>query len=143
MPDDKSLEEQAINKLKPRQIERVFTDCAMDLKRILVLDGIDMLPDGFRIRGHDLYGPLPELRFKSSGDTFQDKDRLGNEVCKLTAMVKMRDEMIRFLPGAKFLPPTLFNGKAIVGLQAKPRTWIAEGEAFLEAYHALHAQIVG
>jgi len=41
--------------LHPVTIEKVFTDCVMDLKRILVLDGIDILPDGFRIGCHDLH----------------------------------------------------------------------------------------
>jgi hypothetical protein len=92
--------------LKPRQIEKVFTDCVMDLKQILVLDGIDILPDGFRVHSHDLHGQLPEILMKNSGDTLQDKDRLGHEACKLIAIVKLRDEMVRFLPGCKLLPPT-------------------------------------
>jgi len=64
----------------------------MDLRQILVIDGIDILPDGFRIRCHDLHGQLPETVMKNGADTFQDKDLLGNEVCKLIAMVKLRDE---------------------------------------------------
>ncbi len=46
--------------LRPGTIEKVFTDCVMDLKKVVVLDGIDILPDGFRVRRHDLHGPLPE-----------------------------------------------------------------------------------
>ena len=80
---------------------------------------------------------------KNSGDTFQDKDCIGNEVCKIVAMVTLRDKMVRFLPGCKLLPPTSMDGKAIVGLQAKPKTWIAEGEDFLAAYHEPHKQVVG
>jgi hypothetical protein len=80
---------------------------------------------------------------KNSGDTLQDKDRLGNEACKLIAIVKLRNEMVRFLPGARLLPPTRMDSKAIVGLQAKPRTWIADGEDVLAAYHELHRQVVG
>jgi hypothetical protein len=93
--------------LRPGAIEKVFTDCVMDLKQILVIDGIDILADGFRVRSHDLHGQLPEIVMKNSGDTFRDKDRLGNEVCKLIAIVKLRDGMVRFLPGCKLLPPTL------------------------------------
>jgi hypothetical protein len=130
-------------RLHPVTIEKVFTDCVMDLKQIVVLDGIDVHPDGFRIRCHDLHGQLPEISIKNSGDTFQDKDRLGNEVCKLIAIVRLRDEMVLCLPGCKLLPPTSLDGKAIVRLQAKPKTWIAEGEDFLVAHHELHSQIVG
>jgi len=125
----------------------------MDLRRIVVLDGIDILPDGFRIRSHDLHGHLPELAMMNRGDTLQDKDRLGNEVCKLLAIVRLRDEMVRLLPGSKFLPPTRLDGKArctrltaygkaIVGLQARPKTWIVDGASFLEGYHELHWQVV-
>ena len=95
-------------------IEKVFTDCVMDLKEILVLDGIEIVPDAFRIRCHDLHGQLPEIVMKNSGDTFQDKDRLGNEVCKLIAIVRLRKEMVRFLPGCKLLPPTNMDGQTIV-----------------------------
>jgi hypothetical protein len=129
--------------LQPGTIERVFTDCVMDFKKILVLDSIDILPDGFRVRSHDLHGQLPDMAMKNSGDASQDKDRLGNEVCKLIVVVKLRDEMVRFLPGARLLPPTHMDDKAIVGLQAKPKTWIVEGKDFLEAYHELHSQVVG
>jgi hypothetical protein len=129
--------------LRAASIEKVFTDCAMDWKQILVLDGIDILPNGFRIRSHDLHGPLPEIAMKNGGDIFRDKNALGDEVCKLIAIVRLRDEMVRFLPGCEFLPPTSADGKAIVGLQAKPLTWLGEGDDFLAAYHDLRRQVVG
>ncbi len=88
---------------------------AIDLKSVIVLDGIDILPDnsGFQVRCHDLQGLLPEIVLLNSGDTFVDKDRLGNRVCWLVAIVKLRDEIVRFLPGCKLLPPTSIDGKAI------------------------------
>jgi hypothetical protein len=129
--------------LRPRAIEKVFTECVIDLKRILVIDGIDILSDGFQIHSHDLHGTLPAILMKDSGDTFQDKDRLGIEACKLIVIAKLRDKMVRFLPGCRFLPPTSMDSRAIVGLQAKPKTWIAEGRDFLTAYHKLHRQVVG
>jgi len=80
--------------LHPTTIERIFADCVMDLKEDIVLDGIEILPDncGFRVRSHDLYGPLPDIRIKDSGDTFQDKDRLSKAACKLVAIVRLRME---------------------------------------------------
>jgi hypothetical protein len=129
--------------LRPCTIEKVFTDCVMDLKQIIVLDGIDIRHDGFRIRSHDLHGQLPETSMENSGDTLKDKDRLSNESCKIIAMAKLRDEMVRFLPGCRLLPPTSMDGKAIVGLQAKPKTWLGEGKDYLEAYRDLHRQVVG
>jgi hypothetical protein len=64
-------------------------------------------------------------------------------VYKLIAIVKLRDEMVRFLPGSKLLPPTRMDGNAIAGFQAKPKTWIAEGDNFLGAYHNLYRKVVG
>jgi hypothetical protein len=128
--------------LKPRSIEKVFTECVMDIKQILVLDGIDILPGRFRVRSHDLHGQLPEIIVKNSGDTFQDKNKLGRETCKLLAIAGLRDQIVTWLPGSRFLPPTSIDGKAVVGLQARPKTWIIEGDDYLAAYHVLHGQTV-
>jgi hypothetical protein len=116
----------------------------MDLKEAIVLDGIDTLPDnsGFRVRSHDFYGPLPEIMFKDSGDTFQDKDRLSNKVCKLVAIVRLRDQMARFLPGCKLLPPTSMAAKAVVGHNVGTRTWLEEVEAFLAAHHEFRKHVL-
>jgi hypothetical protein len=129
--------------LKPYTIERVFTDRVMDLGQILVLDDIDILPDGFRVRCHDLNGQLPEIITKNSGDTFQDKNTFGLQVCKLLSIADLRDQIVTWLPGSRFLPPTSIDGKALVGLQALPKTWIIEGNDFLAAYHELRSQTVG
>jgi len=80
---------------------------------------------------------------ENSGDTFQDKDRLSIEVCKLVAIAGLRDHMCRWLPEGKFLPPTMLAAKAIVGFQAGPKTFVAEGDSFVAAYHRLHKQVVG
>ena len=56
--------------LRPKTIEKVFADCVMYLKEVIVLDGIDILPDstGFRIRCHNLHGPLPEIVVKDTAE---------------------------------------------------------------------------
>ncbi len=115
----------------------------MDLKEVVVLDGINILPHGFRVRSHDLHGQLPEIVIDNSGDTFLDKDRLGIAACKLISIVGLREEMIRCVPGGRFLPPTTMDGKAIVGMIKGRRTWVAEGRDCLEAYHELHYKVVG
>jgi hypothetical protein len=81
--------------LHPATIEKTFIAAVMDLKEVIVFDGIDILPDnsGFRIRSHDLHGPLPEIVVRDSGDTFQDKDRMSNQACKLIAIERLRDQM--------------------------------------------------
>jgi hypothetical protein len=67
--------------LRPETGEKTFTDCVIDLKELIVLDGVFIQPNnsGSRIRCYDLYGPLPEIVIKDSGDTFLDKDQLGNQ----------------------------------------------------------------
>ncbi len=81
--------------LRPETIEKTFIEAVMDLKEVIVLDGIDILNNdsGFRVRAHDICGPLPEIVIEDSGDTFQDKDRLSREACKLVAIVRLRDQM--------------------------------------------------
>jgi len=131
--------------LHPATIEKTFTDSVMDLKEIIVLDGIDILPDstGFRVRCHDFNGQLPELIVRDSGDAFQDKDRLGREACKLVAIARLRDRMTHWLPGGKLLPPTKVETRATVGFKVWPKTWIAEGDDFITVYHKLYEQVVG
>ncbi len=110
-----------------------------------MLDGINILNDnsGFRVRSHDLYGSLPDIVMEDSGDTIVDKDRISTAACKLYAIVKLRDQMRRWMLGGKFLPPTKVGEQATVGFKVGPKTWLAEGKEFLAAYHELHRQVVG
>jgi hypothetical protein len=80
-------------KPKATEIDKIFVHAVMDLKQILVLDAIDMRDPGFAVRCHDLHGPLHEIAFKNSGDTFKDKDRYGIEVCKLIAITGLREKI--------------------------------------------------
>jgi hypothetical protein len=95
----------------------------MEIQRIVVLDGIDILPDGFRIRCHDLRGQLPEIVMKNSGNTFKDKDWLSNAACKLIAMSRLRDRMVRFLPRSRLLPPTWMERQSPASAQGLQRGW--------------------
>ena len=128
--------------LRPATVEKVFHGCVMDLKKVVVLDRINILPDAFRVRGHDLHGPLPEIVIEVSGDTFLDKDRLADAACKLISIVGLREEMIRSIPGGRFLPPTTMDRKAIVGIVKGQETWVAEGRDFLAAHHRLHDKVM-
>jgi len=91
--------------LYPGTIEKTFTDAVIDLKGVIVLDGIDILPDesGFRVRSHDFHGQLPEIVIHDSGNTMEDKESLSREACKLIAIVGLRKEMRRLMRGGKFL----------------------------------------
>ena len=130
-------------RLRVSQIEKIFVQTVIDLKQIVVLDGIDFHDTGFCVRCHDLYGPLPEIVIQDSGNTFKDNDQLANEVCKLTAITRIRDRICRWLPGGTFLLPTKLDGQVIVGYRVGGKSWIAEGVEIVVAYHNLDEQIVG
>ena len=74
---------------------------------------------------------FPASTIKPSGVTSVDS-------FKLVAIVRLRDEMIRWLAGGTFLPPTTVDNQATVGFWVGTRTWLAEGQDFLAAYHKLH-----
>jgi hypothetical protein len=133
---------QDCNTLRPNQIETVFFQTVLDLKQILVLDDIDIVPEGFHIRCHDLNGPLPEIWRENSGNSFEDKNWLGIQVCKLIAMAKIRNRICRGIGGGEFLAPTRLDQRAIVGFQGGRKTWIAEGKDFIKAYHRLNDQVM-
>jgi len=116
----------------------------MDLKEVVILDGIDILPDksGFCIRGHDRYGQLPEIVLKDNDDRFQDKERLSIEAANLLAIVRLRDEMTGLFRRGKFLPTTIFDGRTLVGFKVVPKTWLTEGADSRAAYHEFHKQVV-
>jgi hypothetical protein len=78
-------------KLQRPEIEKIFRQTSLDLRKILVLDRVEFSPNGFRIRCHDRNGPVPEIAIAHSGDTFQDKDRLGHQICKAVAITRLRD----------------------------------------------------
>jgi len=116
-----------------RQIEKVFLSVVLDLGIPAVLDGVDEILGGYAICSHDLHGPLPTVSITETGDSFLDKDAVDREVCKLTAIVSQRERLLARFPGAEFLPPTLLDGKYVVGR----RTFLGEAETFCDAYRDL------
>jgi hypothetical protein len=70
-------------------------------------------------------------------------ERVGNRVCWLSAIAGIRDDLMRYLPGSRFLPATSVEGKVVVGLKAGPLSFLEEGEDFLAAYHRLRAKVTG
>jgi hypothetical protein len=122
-----------------REVEKAFVQVAIDLKEILVLDGIDQLadPPGFRIRSHDLYGSLPDIQIKDTGDRLAMLDRIQNEAAKLIAMVRVRDDLAGIFPGCKFMLPTRTDKGVLVGLRFDGKTILAEGPSYWQTYHRL------
>ena len=132
-------------RLQLPEIEREFARTVVDLGVAIVLDDIDLddSPPGVCMRSHDLHGPLPAITFENSGNTFVDKERLRTESCKLVAMVRLRDQITRWVSSGKFLPPTSIDRRAVVGIMAGSRTLLVESADFVSAYHSLHQKVVG
>jgi hypothetical protein len=127
------------------EVEKVFLQAALDLGCVLVLDGIEILPDGngVRIRCHDMHGPLPELAIDGLDSRTEILERARNRACWLAAISGIRNDLSRYLRSRRFLPPTTVDGKAVAGFRAGPLAFLEEGEDFLAAYHKLHERIVG
>jgi hypothetical protein len=131
-------------RLRIPQIERAFIQVPTDLQEILVLDGVDLLPDlpGFRIRSHDLYGSLPDVVIKDTGDRWAVLEDIHYETAKLIAMVRVRKNLAEIFPGCEFLLPTSTGEGALVGLRFRGRTVLAEERIHWEAYHQLMMEAV-
>lgn len=98
-------------RLRISTVEKVFMQITIDLKIILILDGIDQLEDlpGFRIRFHDPYSPFPDILIHDTGDRYPVLDRIQHETAKLTAMVRVRQQLYEMFRGCRFLLPTSTN----------------------------------
>jgi len=65
-----------------------------DLGAVVILDGVDELPEGYRIRSHDLRGELPVVLIKRESTKVQDfgtldlRERVTIEACKLYAVTR-------------------------------------------------------
>ena len=131
--------------LKRREFERQFSLPAVELKEIIALDAIELLPEqsSVKIRSHDLHRPLPEIIIHvDPADRLGTFDRLGREATKLCAISRLRRELVEAFSGRTFLPPTRLDGKCVAGLQWEGRTVLAVGSDFVEAYHRLWRRAV-
>jgi len=128
-----------------REFERQFAVPPLELKEIVTLDGIELLPEqsSIKILSHDLHGPLPEISIHvDAADRLGAFDRLGREAAKLCAISRLRRELEEAFSGATFLPPTRLDGRCVAGLQWEGRTILAVGSDFVEAYHRLWRRAV-
>src|SRR5213594_2710367 len=87
--------------LSASEIEKEFVLAAVHLKQIVVLDRIDLItePREFRIRSHDLHGPLPEIVVRDTGDRTAILDEISREAAKLDAVARHREELAAAYPG--------------------------------------------
>ena len=134
MPNCKEPQDPSSNPgLHPATVEKTFTDCVMDVKEVVVLDGIEILAGDhvYRVCSHDMHGPLPAIVVRSSGDSLKDKETLRKETSKLIAIVRLRDELLRLLPDAELLPPTSVGAAVLVGLKVWVEDLAGGGKGFV------------
>ena len=119
--------------LNRRERERQFSLPAVELKEVIALDGIEVLPKRSppRIRGHGLHGLLPEITLRVDlTDRRGALNRLGREAVKLRTVSQLRREVSETFSGPTLLPPTTLDGKYVAGLQWDGRTVQAEAVDF-------------
>ena len=121
------------------EIEKEFLLAAIHLKQIVVLDEIELVaePRGFRIRSHDLHGPLPEVFVRDTGDRTAILEKVSTEAAKLNAIARHREELAAAYPGCRFLPHTVLDGGVVIGMQVGEKTLVAEAPTFWQAYGKL------
>jgi len=131
-------------RLRPLKIEEEFFKVILDLRQVVVLDGVDMFddPPAFRIRSHDLYGLLPAIDIRDSEDRWPVLDSIQMETARLCAVVQIRDNLAGIFPGCKFLPPTKTDNGVLVGLRFAGRIMLTEGQSYCETYHKLTRKAV-
>ena len=66
-------------------VEDAFMRIAVDVQSLISLDGIDELPghNGFRIRIHDSYGPLPDVQVQDLENGSPLLEQIETEAAKL------------------------------------------------------------
>lgn len=126
------------------EISKAFVQVVIDVKQVVVLDNIAPLPDlpGFLIESHDIYGPLPDVQIKETGDRWRDLESVGIEAAKLAAINHVRADLASFYPGCRFLQHRIRGERANVGVEYNRQTFEAEAVSFLEAYRELKRKVI-
>jgi len=131
--------------LNRREFERQFALPAVELKEIVALDCIEVLPgqSSIKISSHDPNGPLPEITLQiDPADPLEAFDLLGRQAVKLCTISRLRRELEDAFSGSTFLPPTRMDGKCVAGLQWLGRMVLAEAEDFVQVYQRLWRRAV-
>jgi hypothetical protein len=82
----RKVRRRAAKSLNRRALERQFALPAVELKEIVALDDMELVPEmsSVKIRSRDLHGPLPEIILRVDvDDSLGALDRLGRETVKL------------------------------------------------------------
>jgi hypothetical protein len=127
--------------LSKAEVEALFVQVTNALCVTIILDGVDNLPEGFRIRSHDFYSPLPDIEIENNHNIEQALDQISLSVARLGATVRLRCELAKQAHDCKFIVPTSTGKVTVVGIRAGGRTVRARGGNACQAYLKLNIKM--
>jgi hypothetical protein len=127
--------------LSEAEVEALFVRVTAALCVTITLDGVDRLPEGFRIRSHDSYSPLPDIEIESTHDIERVLDRICLSAAKLVATVRFRRELATQAHNCRFIIPTSTGKVTVVGICTEGRTVRARGGNACQAYQKLNRKM--
>jgi len=135
---------QAVHELlSEAEVEDMFVEVTTALCVTISLDGVDRLPEGFRIRSHDSYSPLPDIEIESNHNIDQVFDRISLSTARLAATVRFRRELATKAHDCRFIIPSLTGKVTMVGICTEGRTVRARGGNACLAYQKLNRKMTG
>jgi len=123
------------------EVEALFVQVTTALCISIILDGVDRLPEGYRIRSHDSYSPLPDIEIENTLDLDQVLDRICLSTARLGATVRSRCELATQAHDCQFIIPTSTGKVTVVGIRTEGRTVRAKGENACQAYQRLNRKM--
>ena len=127
--------------LSEAEVEALFVRVTTALCVTITLDGVDRLPEGYRIRSHDSYSPLPDIEIESTHNIEQVLDRISLSAARLGATVRFRCELATQAHDCKFIVPTSTGKVTVVGICTEGRTVRAKGWNACLAYQKLNRKM--
>ena len=127
--------------LSEAEVEALFIRVTAALFVTIILDGVDRLPEGYRIRSHDSYGPLPDIEIDSTHNKEQVLDRICLSTARLGATVRFRCELATQAHDCQFIIPTSTGKVTVVGICTEGRTVRARGWNACLAYQKLNKKM--
>ena len=112
---------------------QVFADVRVDIGAPNVSrEGSDGL---YLIESQDRYGPLPLVSVPGHGDRAVTLEQVERAAAKLTAVAKIRQEIVSRYPGRRFVLPVALADAFVAGVRSRGGLVLAIGPSFVEAYH--------
>ena len=127
--------------LSETEVEALFVGVTTALCVTIILDGVDRLPEGYRIRSHDSYGFLPNIEIDSTHNIERVLDRICLSTARLGATVRFRCELATQAHDCQFIIPTSTGKVTVVGICTGGRTVRARGVNACLAYQELNRKV--